>query len=162
MQGGIRMARYIYGSEAPNLVPEAPVRQPKRREQISEEERRKQKKNKQIEDNRNRATRFGIVYTLLVIAAMAVVLFTCSEYISRVSKKNTYHKQIEKLQNEVNELKQSNDLLELSIDTSIDYDYIYNIATKELGMRYAGDGQVVKYQSNESQYVIQYSNIPKE
>ncbi len=155
------MERYIYSSAAPKYVPETPVRQPKRREELTREEVKKQQKKAQIEYNRSRATSFGALFTLFVVAAMAVVLFTCSNYISKINETAANRKTIEKLRDEVSELKQNNDLLELSIDTSIDYDYIYNIATKELGMTYPKDGQIVRYPSKESQYVIQFSDIPE-
>lgn len=155
------MERYNYGSAAPKYAPEVPVRQPKRREQLTKEEIKKRQRDAQFDYNRNRFRSVGLLYTIFVVGAMAVVLVTCSKYIAKINQKTVNRKAIETLRNEVNELKQNNDLLELSIDTSIDYDYIYNVATKELGMMYAVDGQIVKYPSKESQYVIQFSDIPK-
>ena len=54
-----------------------------------------------------------------------------------------------------------NDALETSINTSIDLNEIYEIATKELGMVYANKDQVLLYDKTESEYVRQYEDIPE-
>ena len=51
--------------------------------------------------------------------------------------------------------------LETSINTSIDLNEIYEIATKELGMVYAKKDQVLLYDKTESEYVRQYEDIPE-
>ena len=51
--------------------------------------------------------------------------------------------------------------LETRINTSIDLDNIYKIATEELGMVYANKGQVRMYNKTESEYVRQYEDIPE-
>ena len=60
------------------------------------------------------------------------------------------------------QLKAENDALETRINTSIDLDYIYKVATEELGMVYANRNQVRLYDKTESEYVRQYEDIPKE
>ena len=57
-------------------------------------------------------------------------------------------------------LKRENDALQTSINTDIDLDHIYEVATGELGMVYANRGQVVRYKKTESEYVRQYEDIP--
>ena len=54
-----------------------------------------------------------------------------------------------------------NDALETRINTSIDLDNIYKIATEELGMVYANKDQVRMYNKTESEYVRQYEDIPE-
>ena len=54
-----------------------------------------------------------------------------------------------------------NDALETSINTSVDLNKIYEIATKELGMVYARKNQVLLYDKTESEYVRQYEDIPE-
>ena len=48
-----------------------------------------------------------------------------------------------------------------SINSSIDLNKIYEIATKELGMVYARRDQVLLYDKTESEYVRQYEDIPE-
>ena len=57
--------------------------------------------------------------------------------------------------------KADNDALETRINTSIDLDNIYKIATEELGMVYANKDQVRMYNKTESEYVRQYEDIPE-
>ncbi len=151
---------YVYGSEAParKAAPvrkEAPVRVPRRQEH---EESRSER---YARENIRKASRFGGVYTLFITAAVSVMLFVCVNYISVINTRTDNSKEIIKLQEQLNDLKEANDQTQLSIDTSIDYDYIYRVATDELGMVYADQEHVVNYKSGESQYVIQYSNVPE-
>ena len=152
---------YLYGSAAPQRVAEEPVRVPRRKTGSQAEERQRQEQNRRIEENRERATKIGGVFTLLIAAAIGIMLFTCTNYVSLINEKSKNADRISSLQSELEELKVENDLRELSIDTSIDYDYIYNVATKELGMIYASPDQVIKYQSGESEYVMQFGDIPE-
>ena len=57
-------------------------------------------------------------------------------------------------------LKAENDAMETRINTSIDLDYIYKVATEELGMVYANRDQVLLYDKTESEYVRQDEDIP--
>ena len=49
--------------------------------------------------------------------------------------------------------------LPMAINSSIDYDYIYKVATEELGMVYASQNQIVTYDSEDSEYVVQYKDV---
>ena len=68
---------------------------------------------------------------------------------------------IETMEAHLEKLKAENDALETSINTSIDLNKIYEIATKELGMVYAKKNQVLLYDKTESEYVRQYEDIPE-
>lgn len=149
---------YVYGSAAPKRAPEVPQRIPRR--QAEPDRRRHEKQQQEIEQNRARATRIGGLFTMLVVAAMSVLLFTCSGYISLINKKTSNEKTISALQEELEDLRNDNDQKQLAIDTSINYEYIYKVATEELGMVYVNPDQVVNYESGESSYVIQFSDVP--
>ena len=51
--------------------------------------------------------------------------------------------------------------METSINTSLNLDEVYRIATEELGMVYPSKDQVILYNKTESEYVRQYEDIPK-
>ena len=68
---------------------------------------------------------------------------------------------IEALEASIEKKKADNDALETRINTSIDLDNIYKIATEELGMVYANKDQVRMYNKTESEYVRQYEDIPE-
>ena len=69
--------------------------------------------------------------------------------------------EMEQAKAELEQLRAENDALETSINTSIDLNKIYEIATKELGMVYAKKDQVLLYDKTESEYVRQYEDIPE-
>ena len=48
----------------------------------------------------------------------------------------------------------------MSINTSVDLDYVYQVATGELGMVRARESQILKYDKAESEYVRQNEDIP--
>lgn len=70
-------------------------------------------------------------------------------------------KEIASVEKEIENLKAQNDALETRIKTSVDLDYVYKVATEELGMVYANKDQVRLYNKTESEYVRQNENIPK-
>ena len=47
------------------------------------------------------------------------------------------------------------------INNAIDLEKVYEVATKELGMHYASESQIVYYSGTADNYVKQYKAIPK-
>ena len=68
---------------------------------------------------------------------------------------------IEDLELKLENLKSENDALQTRIDTYVDLDHVYKVATEELGMVYANKDQILLYDKTESEYVRQYEDIPK-
>ena len=68
---------------------------------------------------------------------------------------------IEELEREIEQLRSNNDALQTRINTEIDLDHVYKVATEELGMVYANKDQVILYDKTESEYVRQYEDIPE-
>lgn len=153
-----RYNTYVHGSAAP-VRETVPVRVPRRTEPLTKEELRRRQARRYAEENRRRAGRFGAFYTGLILVAVFITMFTCVRYINVLSRQSTNNKKIVALSNELEALKEANDQKQLAIDTSINYDYIYKVATEELGMVHAGKNQIVKYKSGESEYVIQYMDL---
>lgn len=153
---------YVYGSAARELA--APVRREpetvERRRNLTQEEERKILRKKYAEENVRKASKIGALYTLFIATAVGVMLLICSNYIMVINQGQEKSAKLVALQEELNAMKEDNSQKKLSIDTSVDYNYIYDVATKELGMIHAGSEHVVKYESGESEYVIQYSDIP--
>ena len=50
---------------------------------------------------------------------------------------------------------------EEEINAGIDYNAIYDTAVNDLGMIYPGKGQVITYDSKESEYVKQFKDVPE-
>ena len=68
---------------------------------------------------------------------------------------------IKELEREIEQLRSNNDALQTRINTEIDLDHVYKVATEELGMVYANKDQVRMYNKTESEYVRQYEDIPE-
>ena len=100
-------------------------------------------------------------YVILLSAACICTLYICVSYLQLQSDLTARMHNIEQLEARFEKLKTENDALETSINTSIDLNKIYEIATKELGMVYAKKDQVLLYDKTESEYVRQYEDIPE-
>ena len=88
-------------------------------------------------------------------------LYFCVSYLQLQSSIAARLNHIEALEASIEKKKADNDALETRINTSIDLDNIYKIATEELGMVYANKDQVRMYNKTESEYVRQYEDIPE-
>ena len=100
-------------------------------------------------------------YLAVLIIASVFTLGLCFSYIQMQTSINTRISSIETKKQQLDKLKSENDALQNSIDTSVNLDEIYRVATQELGMVYAGKDQTITYDKTESEYVRQYEDIPK-
>ena len=150
---------YVHGTAAPELQPyeEEPRRQPKRRPAQKQSIR----ESNRIRRNQERAMYMDLPYVVLLTIASICTLYLCVNYLQLQSSITARMHNIEGLEAKLERLKTENDALETSINTSIDLDKIYEIATKELGMVYAKKDQVLLYDKTESEYVRQYEDIPE-
>ena len=134
------------------------VRKIERAPQYEGQERRKQKKRNSshtvtVRRNQEKALQMNLFSVLLLTAAMICTLYICVSYL-RLNH-------IESLEESIEKLKGDNDALLTRINTSVDLDYVYKVATEELGMVYANKDQVRLYNKTESEYVRQYEDIPE-
>ena len=100
-------------------------------------------------------------YLAVLIIASLFTLGLCFSYIQMQTSINTRISSIETKKQQLDKLKSENDALQNSIDTSVNLDEIYRVATQELGMVYAGKDQTITYDKTESEYVRHYEDIPK-
>ena len=143
------------------------VRKIERAPQYEGQERRKQKKRNSshtvtVRRNQEKALRMSKSYVVfLTMAAMICTLYICVSYLKLQSSVTARLNHIESLEESIEKLKGDNDALLTRINTSVDLDYVYKVATEELGMVYANKDQVRLYNKTESEYVRQYEDIPK-
>ena len=88
-------------------------------------------------------------------------LYLCLGYIKLYTDISATSKAIVQLESQIEGLQSSNASAYEEIDSSIDLQEIYRIATEELGMVHATDGQVYTYDNKKSDRVIQYGTIPQ-
>ena len=114
-----------------------------------------------VRRNRAKALYMDAPYVVALTIAAVCTLFLCINYIQLQSSITAKVKNIAKGEQEIKNLKAENDALETRIKTSVDLDYVYKVATEELGMVYANKDQVRLYNKTESEYVRQYEDIPE-
>lgn len=148
-----RRQEYIHGSTVRKLEPERiPGRQQEKREH--------RKVSYKVRRNQEKALQMDLPYLVALMIASCCTLFICINYIHVQSVITGRMDNIKQLEQELDALKSENDAAQTRINTSVDLDYVYKVATEELGMVYAGKNQVRLYHQTESEYVRQYEDIP--
>jgi cell division protein FtsB len=135
---------YIDGSTARNLQQDAYIGR------VSERTRRNRERVNSV--RRSDVLVFGVEMICLVLA--------CIFFLSMHSNVTQYQKSVQRKEKELHSLVDANNATEERLNSSLDVDAIYKRATKDLGMVYAADDQVVYYKSTNPDYVVQYDNVP--
>ena len=141
---------YVNGTAARQLeLPERPL------------ERREQRHTVTTRRNQERTLPMDLPFVIMLTIAAILTLYLCVNYLQLQSTVAARLNNIEALEKSIETLKAENDALETRINTSVDLDYVYKVATEELGMVYANKNQVRLYNRTESEYVRQYEDIPE-
>lgn len=111
---------YINGSAAPARIIDEPVRNPRRTAPLTKEQIRKRQVDRYAEANRERAVRFGRLYTLFIAVAVAVTMAASVGFIKEYNRNTANNNKIKTLSEQLSKAKEANDLKKLTIDTSID------------------------------------------
>lgn len=144
---------YVHGNTVRKLEPEETPLQPPERH-------RNPQKKMRVKRNQEKALQIDLPYLIMLMAAACCALYICVNYIQIQSSMTVRMDTIKNLEQELEALKTENDTLETRINTYIDLDYVYKVATEELGMVYANKNQVLMYDKTESEYVRQDEDIP--
>ena len=158
---------YVDGNVVRKTLTREQIERHSQRRRRKEEERNKILKESekqyraQQERLRNKSETMDATALVIMCTALACTLMFCFSYIRLQTQINTSISSIESMKQQLDKLRSSNDALQNSIDTSLDLDNIYRVATQELGMVYAGDSQTITFDKTESEYVRQYEDIPK-
>ncbi len=154
---------YIHGNTV--RKPE-PVQDPERhaREAGGQPQRREQPRVSPgtLRRNREKALQVDLPYLVLLVIASCCALSICISYLHLQSEMNTRMDNIKQLEQELEVLRSDNDAMETEINTRVDLDHVYQVATQDLGMVYAGKDQVLLYNRTESEYVRQNEDIPRQ
>ncbi|MCI9487984.1 MAG: cell division protein FtsL [Lachnospiraceae bacterium] len=141
----------IEGNTARELAPELPIPGGRQEEEVRRRTR-----------TRERLMPMSPTFVMLLTFAAALMLAVCVHYLQvRVS---IYGKigNIETMEMELKELRDTNESVRSRIEAASDINRIYKIATEELGMVYPEDSQIIRYDRTEREYVQQYEKIPEE
>lgn len=145
---------YVQGNTVRKAMPASmPVYTP--------EENRRPSVNHRVRRNREKALQMDLPYVVMLTIAAVCTLCLCVNYLHLQSSITSSIHELELREAKLEHLKTENDALEMSINTSVDLDHVYKVATEELGMVYANKDQILHYDKTESEYVRQNEDIPK-
>lgn len=146
---------YVEGNTARKLKPAQQAPDVRRNQQV------RRTVDYTVRRNQEKALQMDLPFVVMLTIAAICTLYLCVNYIQVQSSITSRIHNIELLEKDLEVLKSENDALETSINTYVDLDYVYEVATQELGMVYANKNQVIMYNKTESEYVRQYDDIPK-
>lgn len=153
---------YVNGSTVRQMEA-MPVRQPQKRpdrRQLEEQKRKKHRRNA-ARRNRQRTLYMSKSYVAFLTACVAIVAFAAVSLIQIQSQVTQRMEHIATLESQITDLKADNDARYKEIVTSVDLEYIKDVAINELGMQYATEDQVIYYSVENNNFMDQYSDIPQ-
>ena len=140
---------YVQGSTARKLQALPAYEQGRPQRKISNRTRR----------NRERALHMNIGTVLSMAVAMVAAALILTVYLTLQSDITNSIKHIASLESTLNDLKMENDENYNRITSSVDLEEVKRIAIQELGMRYAEEGQIIRFNGEGSDYIRQLSLI---
>lgn len=151
---------YVDGNTVRELQPQ-PERRPKPNKEELEKIRKKKQRKNAARRNRERAMSMSRGYVAFLSVCVVLSAITAFSLIQIQSDITQRMKRIAVLESQLTEMKALNDARHNEIITSVDLDYIKNVAINELGMSYATEEQVIYYTVENSNFMDQYSDIPE-
>ncbi len=137
-----RTGMYVYGNTARDLNIQR---------QLEEEPRKKL--STEARKNRDRAHHMSLGYVVFLMAALGVCAIILINYVQLQSELTNKTREVARLEQQLNMLKVDNDETYNRIISSIDLEEVRQIAIGELGMTYAGEGQIITYSSTGNDYM---------
>lgn len=98
---------------------------------------------------------------MFLSACVAVVALAAVSLIQMQSQVSQRMKNIAALESQITDLKADNDARYKEIVTSVDLEYIKDVAINQLGMNYASEEQVSYFSVENNNFMDQYEDIPE-
>ncbi|MBE5938776.1 MAG: hypothetical protein E7266_00125 [Lachnospiraceae bacterium] len=101
------------------------------------------------------------LYAFVLAVAAVITLALCVRYLelqTTITEKTEY---INSLKKDITTITSQNDAMDYSVNSYIDVEHVYKIATEELGMIMADENNVKVYESTEQEFMNQIMDIPK-
>ena len=128
---------------------------------VREMQKAPKKVNNATRKNRERIRHMNLPYVLFLSAAMMMAGMILIGYLQMQAELTRSIKHVATMESQLNDMKLSNDEELERIKSAIDIAEIKKVATQELGMTYAKEGQVVKISGEGSDYVRQFEDMPE-
>lgn len=111
---------------------------------------------------RESTIRMNAANAIFLVVVSVACLLMCVGYLYVQSEITQTRSEIASLKNQINTVASQNDALNYTINSYMDTEHIYKVATKKMGMKKAKDKQISLYKKSDSGYTVQYGDIPKE
>lgn len=151
---------YVNGSTVRQIEAQPVRRERIDRTKIKEEQQKKRRRNA-AKRNRARALHMSRGYVAFLTLCVGVVAFAAVALVQIQSQVTQRMEHIAALESQITDLKADNDARYKEIVTSVDLDYIKDVAMNQLGMQYATQEQIIYYSVENNNFMDQYSDIPK-
>lgn len=135
-------------------------------EQRADQQRRYADRQRQVNQriamqNREKALRLDLRYTIFLGFAVIIMLASCVFYLNLQNTATQKNKTITALKSELASLEEINVATKERINDAIDLERVRKYATETLGMVNPDKSQIITYHSSDDDYVKQYQDIPK-
>ena len=158
-----RQERYnmIYGNTARKIEDLAaePVRRQPRKTRKARPRREHQVK-ESTRQNQKRAMSIDLAFIKVLVAGLCVIAVASFFYLSERTKVLNQKAALTDAKTQLNTLQVENEDLNLEIEQSIKFDTI-ETAAKKYGMSKPDASHILRYESQDTEYVRQYGKIPK-
>ena len=155
----MKQTYYVNGSSVRKV--EQPVRKERiDRRQLEEQQHKKRRRNA-IRRNRERALYMSRGYVAFLTVCIGIIAFASVSLIQIQSQVTQRMKNIAVLESQITNLKEDNDARYKEIITSVDLEYIKDVAMNQLGMKYASKDQIIYFSVESDDFMDQYNDIPE-
>ena len=156
----MKQTYYVNGSTVRKINAEPVSRERIDRTKIEEQQQKKRRRNA-ARRNRARALHMGRGYVAFLTLCVGVIAFAAVALVQIQSQVTQRMEHIAALESQITDLKADNDARYKEIVTSVDLDYIKEVAINDLGMKYAAEDQIVYFSVENDNFMDQYSDIPE-
>jgi len=156
----MKQTYYVNGSTVRKINAEPVRRERIDRTKIEEQQQKKRRRNA-ARRNRERALHMSRGYVAFLTLCVGVIAFAAVALVQIQSQVTQRMEHIAALESQITDLKADNDARYKEIVTSVDLDYIKEVAINDLGMQYAAEDQIVYYSVENDNFMDQYSDIPE-
>ena len=151
---------YFVNGSTVRQIEAQPVRKKVDRRKIQEQQQKKRRRTA-AKRNRERALHMSRGYVAFLTLCVGIVAFSAVSLVQIQSQVTQRMEHIAALESQITDLKADNDARYKEIVTSVDLDYIKDVAMNELGMQYATQDQIIYYSVANDNFMDQYSDIPE-
>lgn len=137
-------------------------------ETIQEERRRRLERNvrnraieREVQKRYSRSNRLSRLELGIIISLLSLLLASCTFLLFQQSAVTASIRANSSLEQKYQTMVRDNDILQSTIDMSIDPDEIFRRATEEFGMGYPLKSQIIYYRVSENGVVYQVEDIPE-